>query len=65
MNGCPFFFAFKKTKIRKRRVAFVASCGIADNQRDRAQIRCGNNVASCGILPITHSCCGMIVSFYL
>ena len=30
-------------------MAFVASCGIADYQRDRAQIRCGNNVALCGI----------------
>ena len=37
---CPFLFAFKKHEIRKSGVAFVASCSIADNQRDRTHFRC-------------------------
>ena len=67
VNGwLSLFFAIKKMqKSGKRRVAFVASCGIADNQRNRTQIRCGNNVASCGISPTCPCVLYYSVAFYL
>jgi hypothetical protein len=46
-----FSLLSKNTKSEKRRVALVASCGIADYQQDKSHFRCGMYVALCGISP--------------